>query len=108
MFNSDIALLKIARKIKLGPLVNGICLPTLMYEEPQEESVTVVGWGQTSFENKELPVMLQEISLNRISIEECAKKYKTKGNTIYKSQLCTWNKDQDACQVFIYSKIRSI
>jgi hypothetical protein len=40
--------------------------------------------------------------LNRISIEECAKKYKTKGNTIYKSQFCTWNKDHDACQVFIY------
>ena len=60
----------------------------------------VVGWGQTSYENKDLPTMLQEVVLDSINLTECSKKYQAaKGNKIYYSQICTWNKGQDACQV---------
>jgi hypothetical protein len=101
MFNSDVALVKTAKKIKMSKLVTGVCLPTKPYEEPQSNNVVVAGWGQTSFENKELPVFLQEIVLNRVTINDCAKRYKIKGNSLYWSQICTWNRNQDACQVFI-------
>jgi hypothetical protein len=102
MFNSDVALVKTAKKIKMSKLVNGVCLPTKPYEEPQSNNVVVAGWGQTSFENKELPVFLQEI--------DCAKRYKIKGNSLYWSQICTWNSNQDACQVFIifYSVLKIV
>jgi hypothetical protein len=110
MFNSDVALVKTAKKIKMSKLVTGVCLPTKPYEEPQSNNVVVAGWGQTSFENKELPLLLQEIVLNRVTINDCAKRYQIKGNSLYWSQICTWNRNQDACQVFIifYSVLKKV
>lgn len=99
MFNSDIALLKTDRPIKMGDLVTGICLPSTKYEEPKAASLIVAGWGATKYQNKDLPVKLQEVSLKRISDGQCAKKYKIKSNTIYRSQICTWSPNKDACQV---------
>ena len=99
MFNSDIALIHLNRDIQMSKLVRPVCISRKRYEEPRSNKLLVVGWGQTSYENKELPTILQEVLLDTIKIDECAKKYKKKGNTIYYSQICTWNKGQDACQV---------
>lgn len=99
MFNSDIALIHVNRNIKMSKTVRPLCIPKKRYEEPQTNKLLVVGWGQTSYENKDLPTVLQEVLLDIITVAECAKKYKSKGNKIYYSQICTWNKGQDACQV---------
>ena len=99
MFNSDIALMRVNRPIKMSKTVKPICLPTRAYEDAKSSSLLVVGWGQVTYENKDLPTNLQEVVLNRVNLNECAEKYQDKGNKIYFSQLCTWNKGQDACQV---------
>ena len=99
MYNSDIALLKLEKAIKLGDKVNSICLPSQAYEEPRTSKLVVVGWGATKYQDTDLPVILQEVTLERISDGACAKKYKEKSNVIYKSQVCTWTKNKDACQV---------
>ncbi|CAG2102654.1 unnamed protein product [Medioppia subpectinata] len=98
MFNSDVALMRVNRAIKMSKLVKPVCVPTVAFEDAKTKTLLVVGWGQTSFENKDLPTNLQEVILNRIDMDECARKYRAKGNTIYFSQMCTWNKGQDACQ----------
>lgn len=101
MFNSDIALIHVNRPIKMGKLVKPVCFPKKPYQDLETTNLLVVGWGQTSYENKDLPTILQEVILKIIKLVECAKKYKTKGNKIYFSQICTWNKGKDACQVNI-------
>ena len=95
MFNSDIALIHVNRPIKMGKLVRPVCLPKKPFEDIKTDHLLVVGWGQTSYENKDLPTILQEVILNTLKLSECAIKYKAKGNKIYFSQICTWNKGQD-------------
>ncbi len=99
MLNSDIALLKISKPIKFGKTVKPICFPHNSYDEPHGKTLVVAGWGQLTFENADLPVMLQDVTLNIISDGECSRKFKRKKYTIYRSQVCTWNYKQDACQV---------
>ncbi|XP_054152811.1 brain-specific serine protease 4-like [Oppia nitens] len=98
MYNSDIAMLHVRQDIEMGENVNSICLPTRQYEDPLASRLLVTGWGQTQFDNHDLPTNLQEVLLTRISIFKCADMYKGKDNKIYFSQLCTLNKNQDACQ----------
>ena len=100
MFNSDIALLKTTKKIKLGKNVGGICLPTKTFEEPRTKEYIIVGWGQLSFESKmQFPEILQEVSLKNVDLIHCSKKYRQKKTVIYRSQFCTWKEGKDACQV---------
>jgi len=99
MLNSDIALLRISKPIKFGKLVKSICLPSNTYDDPKTNTLLVAGWGQLTFENPDLPAMLQEVRLNIISDEECSRRYRGKEYTIYRSQICTWNYKKDACQV---------
>lgn len=107
MFNSDIALLKLDRPLKLGENVNGVCLPSRAYEEPHTRQLIVVGWGARKYQDTDLPVILQEVTLDRISDGSCAKRYQQRKNTIYKSQLCTWTKNKDACQVWTWRKVEN-
>ena len=99
MYNSDIALLKTERPINFGPNVNSVCLPNTPFEEPKTTSMIVVGWGAVESGDRDMPVNLQEVTLDRISDGSCARKYQPKSSTIYKSQLCTFTEKKDACQV---------
>ena len=99
MFNSDIALLKLDKPIKFTEFVNSICMPNTLFEEPRTTQLTVTGWGAIKYESRETPIIMQEVTLDRISDGSCAKKYEARKNTIYKSQICTWTAKKDACQV---------
>ena len=101
MYNSDIALLKVDRLIKFGPNVNSVCLPSTPFEEPKTTDLIVVGWGASNSGDTNLPVILQEVTLDRISDGTCSRKYQAKSYTIYKSQVCTYTERKDACQVKI-------
>lgn len=99
MLNSDIALMKTSQEIKYNRLVGPVCLPDNSYDEPRSKSVIVAGWGATKFDDDNLPIILQDVSLTVVKDGECAKKYRQKKYTLYKSQFCTWNYKKDACQV---------
>ncbi|CAG2109194.1 unnamed protein product, partial [Medioppia subpectinata] len=98
MLNSDIAMMKVAKEIKFSNNVKPVCLPDNSYDEPLTMKMIVAGWGAVKFDDDNLPVKLQDVTLNLVKDADCAQKYKEKKYTLYKSQLCTWNYKQDACQ----------
>jgi secreted trypsin-like serine protease len=100
MLNSDISLLKIDGPIKINRLVRPACLPSQTYMEPKSNNLMVVGWGTMKWGDRNMPIYLQEVKLSIVEMNDCAKKYSIKKYTIYRSQFCTWNDKQDACQVF--------
>ena len=102
MLNSDIALLKIEKPIVYGKFVQPVCLPDNSYDEPLAPQVIVAGWGALKFNDDNIPMILQDVALNVVKDAECAKKYRMKKYTLYKSQFCTWNYKKDACQVLNY------
>lgn len=58
------------------------------------ETVEALGWGTTSFGGL-LSTTLQEVSLNVISNAKCRPSY----SNLLSSQLCTFARDKDTCQV---------
>lgn len=57
-------------------------------------TVTALGWGSTSFGGP-LSTTLQEVTLNVISNAKCRPTYPN----LMASQLCTFARDKDTCQV---------
>lgn len=113
MMGCDIALVKTAKpiqQIRQGKkyLINGICLQTKMYQEPKGDELTVAGWGKLAYAS-DLSNILKAVKLNIINDVECASRYEnishiqgdTFGYTVYRSQICTWSKGKDACEVIL-------
>ena len=98
MLNSDIALMLVAKPIEYDKKISPICFPDNSFDEPRATKSVVAGWGAIEFDNENLPVNLQDVTLNIVTDKDCAKKYKQKKYTLYKSQFCTWNYKKDACQ----------
>ncbi|CAG2103230.1 unnamed protein product [Medioppia subpectinata] len=94
----DIAMIKVRTPIELNPLTQPVCLPTTPFEEPLNGSVTVPGWGYPGDKIRISSVDLQVVQLDLYPIEKCAQKYKHQGAKLYRSQLCTFNLNKDACQ----------
>ena len=99
MLNSDLALMMTTKDIDYDPdTIQPVCLPDNSYDEPRAPNVTIAGWGATKFDDENMPIFLQDVTLNVVKDGECAKKYRQKKYTLYKSQFCTWNYKKDACQ----------
>jgi hypothetical protein len=76
----------------------------LKYEEPKGKILTVVGWGRVG-ENADPSRVLKQVQLDLMNPKECSRKFSVpmvgypNGYTIYKSQLCAYTQNKDACQV---------
>ncbi|XP_034035369.1 coagulation factor VII [Thalassophryne amazonica] len=99
-YDSDLALLKLYRPIKLGTYVVPICLPALNTSFSRTLAsvrlYTVSGWGRLAQSGPSSKV-LQRLELPRVPLQEC--RAHTKFN-ITRNMLCAGLKDggQDACQ----------
>lgn len=98
MLNSDIAMMSVTKPIQFSEKVTPICLPDNSFDEPRTSKAIVAGWGAMKFEGQDLPVMLQDVTLNIVPDSECMKRYQKKSYKMYKSQFCTWTLKKDACQ----------
>ncbi|XP_054165112.1 venom peptide isomerase heavy chain-like [Oppia nitens] len=98
--NSDIALLKIDGKIKLGSTVRTVCLPTVSHSKSTGE-VTVAGFGRVVHQGKQAD-KLQMVKLPIITNKKCQKMYGDLSLedqlTIYDTNMCTWFKGRDSCE----------
>jgi hypothetical protein len=95
--NSDIVLAKVDRKFRISAFINGICLPTQKQEEPTGV-LTVAGWGRLKF-GQNASQTLQKVNLPIITDQQCSNMYSEKQVTIYRSNVCTFIKGQDSCEV---------
>uniref|UniRef100_A0A3P8VLD3 Coagulation factor VII, like n=3 Tax=Cynoglossus semilaevis TaxID=244447 RepID=A0A3P8VLD3_CYNSE len=97
--DSDLALLKLHRPVKLGSYVVPICLPaqnsTFVRTLATVRHSTVSGWGRL-VQNGSPARLLQRVVLPRVPLQEC--RLHTKLN-ITKNMLCAGNRveRQDAC-----------
>ena len=91
--------MKIKGPIKWGPKVRSICLPRESYQNTSSRTLTVAGWGYTRFKGLRPSLMLKETVLQVFSIEKCAQMYAKYKLKIRRSQICTFEKGTDACQV---------
>ena len=102
--SSDIALLKINGEIHLSDYIKPIQLPSVHFEEPLPgNQIITSGWGKDNIDADETEHYLGEIRVTIISPELCASAYKKLGPNgflIFRSQICTWNLNQNICQVF--------
>ncbi|CAG2109069.1 unnamed protein product, partial [Medioppia subpectinata] len=96
--NSDIALMKINGTIDMGENIKPIDLPKTLFEEPVREHVIVAGWGKRFLNSSVTLLLANEFKLNVIPNGRCAQAYTTIQYMTYKSQLCTWNRNQTVCE----------
>ncbi|CAG2113284.1 unnamed protein product, partial [Medioppia subpectinata] len=96
--NSDIALMKINGTIDMGENIKPIDLPKTLFEEPVREHVIVAGWGKQFLNSSVTLLLANEFKLNVIPNGRCAQAYTSIQYMTYKSQLCTWNRNQTVCE----------
>lgn len=74
----DIALVKLARKVRLQTAIQPVCLPwgTESTKNLVGQTVTLTGWGDTAFGGSRSPV-LQQVQVSVFPSEECDNSYKS-------------------------------
>ncbi|KAF6207539.1 hypothetical protein GE061_015986 [Apolygus lucorum] len=94
---NDIALVKLADKIKFSQDVGPVCLPSGR-SSLVGSSITAMGWGltQTLFERDR--GLLRKVDLKVVDIPTCSASYGNTINTRQVTQLCTYGKNKDTCQ----------
>ena len=97
--SSDIAVMKIDGPIQFSKDVRPVCLPEQSYQDVRTKTLMVAGWGFMTYGANISPAQLRQVELNIIPIEKCAQIYAPIRYKIFKSQICTHNEGQDACQV---------
>ncbi|XP_064538010.1 trypsin beta-like [Drosophila montana] len=94
---NDIALMRLARPLKLGPLAQKIELPTSVPSDGSGASVS--GWGLLKAESRERPTILQAVKLRIMDYRKCQKtKYGQNGYLISRQMICASLNSNDACQ----------
>ncbi|KAG8237083.1 hypothetical protein J437_LFUL005190 [Ladona fulva] len=91
---NDIALMKMARKIKYSDRVCSVCLPTKKVDYTGEPAV-ITGWGALESEG-DSPSALMQAVVNVVSNEKCRKQY----GYLDPSQICASAPGVDSCQVY--------
>ena len=97
-------MLKINGTMHLSDSIKPIDLPAVPFAEtlPGQQIITS-GWGKETIFSNETEHYLGEIRVTVIPSELCASAYKRLGLTghlVFRSQICTWNLNQNICQVF--------
>jgi len=85
----DIALLRLAKKVKLSETVHPICLPkfeAINQLDLTDKFLDVVGWGRT--EDAPASPFKLKVSLKAFANSECSEFYKNFSKTILASQMC--------------------
>ncbi|KAF5285993.1 hypothetical protein FQR65_LT12990 [Abscondita terminalis] len=92
---NDIAVLQVSSPISLSSLVQIIPLASV---EPQDNApCQLSGWGLTSYPSSSLPDALQQITLRKMGLNQCAQALQ--GITVYTTNICTTSPyGQGACQ----------
>ncbi|XP_054721077.1 clotting factor G beta subunit-like [Uloborus diversus] len=76
-YYNDIALLKVGKEVVLGKKVYPVCLPSENLRskiKPEENTVTVTGWGDTSFGGVS-SMVLQEVNVPIVPLMQCNESY---------------------------------
>ncbi|KAJ4439925.1 hypothetical protein ANN_08056 [Periplaneta americana] len=74
-YHHDIALMKLARKIRFSDVVRAGCLPKIWRNSYAGEMGVVIGWGQVG-ESEASSSTLQKVGVPIIPTQECMKYYK--------------------------------
>ncbi|XP_026315527.1 serine protease 7-like [Hyposmocoma kahamanoa] len=93
----DIALVRLARRVRLSDYVKPICLTTTDAELDVGDSAFVAGWGRT-LSGKKSPVKLK-LGLPIFDKNDCLNKYRPLGAELSEKQLCAGGAyAQDSCK----------
>jgi len=85
---NDIALLHLSSPLNYNSKVQPIALATV--NPPAGSSVTLTGWGYTSHPGIILPINLQQINLQTISIADCQSAHASIGVPVTDAHVCTY------------------
>ncbi|XP_073949688.1 phenoloxidase-activating enzyme 1-like [Choristoneura fumiferana] len=93
----DIALVRLAQRVKYSYYVQPICLPDGRSRLTVGNDVFVAGWGKT-LNGRNSPVKLK-LKVPIFEKENCIKKYRTLGAELTSNQICAGGKfAEDACR----------
>nr|AEB61475.1 complement protein 1S [Squalus acanthias] len=98
-FDHDVALVKLQKKVKLGPSVSPVCLPSAGGVHPPELGKLgyIAGWGKT--EERNLAINLQYAEVPVVSMNKCEQaSYKGKKPIFTSNMICAGAQGTDSCQ----------
>ena len=91
-FNSDIAILKLERKVHITKYVHPVCLPKSKRRKRLmrvRKTGVIVGWG-----SKQEPKLLRQMPLPVVKNEECKRSYKRYKYNVTEKMLCAGYRDR--------------
>ncbi|EGI65219.1 Serine proteinase stubble, partial [Acromyrmex echinatior] len=96
---NDVALVKLAEKVKFTPILLPACLPLgkVKNENLDGMEASIAGWGHTSYEG-ESPDELLKATISIISEKECKAAYGQSTAVIDNRTLCAESPGKDSCQ----------
>uniref|UniRef100_A0A182IXU4 trypsin n=1 Tax=Anopheles atroparvus TaxID=41427 RepID=A0A182IXU4_ANOAO len=99
IYNYDIGLLKLARRITYGPRIQCIKMPEVDTPIPYDEHITVTGYGITNTSIAPIDAKLRVVDLTIMDPDLCILHYQLDDTfTITNRMFCASGKDRDACK----------
>lgn len=84
----DIALLKLKSHIDMGEIENRVKLPVRNQHFPTGTSSVAIGWGMTDPETEIYSEILQKVTLDVFTVEDCQVPYATINRTVVYKSIC--------------------
>ncbi|XP_076066186.1 trypsin-like [Oratosquilla oratoria] len=93
--SNDIALGRLSSPVDITHAIQPACLADSTTENHTGDTVSVIGWGTTTYKgwSSDVPLMAQAVMISR---DDCQEKYP--GKTITDDMICAFEQGKDACQ----------